>query len=316
MMITTTSKNISVEKLWERIAIRPPYFAIEGISLDPSGVLSAHVPVQHRMEQEDGPISAAEVGRHLAILGLCSIALQWKDPKKHYYLAQRAHLTRRGLVSELVNKASLLGLAWPIVINKRNATARTQLLAGNQTVLYDLTVRYAVVGARLFERMFSRYRLQDISLDAGDFNPYTRALPLKNVTISGRRLTALLQVESARQCIGHFPNYPAIPVAILMQALGRASARLIQEVHGFSDFSYMISDAEVRAENLAFAHEDVELVVDYLHGMDDIHVLSCTATTSSRQEVGQVELTVQQCSRNVRENVRRHFLSNAGVILS
>ncbi len=78
-MLTTATQHINVEALWERIAIRPPYFALYDLNLDPSGVLSAQVPVQHRMEQEIGCISAAEVGRHLAVLGLSSIALQWED---------------------------------------------------------------------------------------------------------------------------------------------------------------------------------------------------------------------------------------------
>ncbi|GJL66781.1 MAG: hypothetical protein NPIRA05_17520 [Nitrospirales bacterium] len=292
-MITTATQRIDVAKLLKRIGVRPPYFAIHDITFEPSGMLSACVPVQHYMEHEAGGISAAEAGRHLAILGLCSIALQRVEGTKHYYLAQRAHLTRHA-AADVESVDGFRGLAWPIAIEKHHAVARTQMFIDSQHVLYDVTVQYAVVGERVFERMFRQYRQRAMIVREGDANPYARTLPLRDVTITGKRLTAFLRVESSGQCPGHFPHYPAIPVAILMQALSQAAAQLIQAMFGYSNFSYVISDADIRAEALAFLHEKVELIVDYLHGMDDLHILRCSAMTDSQKEVGHVELTVEQ----------------------
>ncbi|MCA9471687.1 MAG: hypothetical protein MRJ96_12265 [Nitrospirales bacterium] len=308
----TAVEFVQLEKLWSRIAIRPPYFAFAQLMLDPSGVLSARVPVQHRFSLEAGAISAAEIGRHLAILGLCSVALQQGTDQKHYYLAQQAHLIRRGPIQTFLTSEHFFGKAWPLAIDHRTALARTQLWDEHQeTVLYDLTVRYATVGERLFERLFQGYRQQESGEPSRVFNPYTQSLPLKNVQIAGRRLTAVLGIESPQQCAGHFPFYPAIPVAILMQALAEAAGRLTQAQLGLPVFSYVVSDAEVCAKNLAFADEGIDLIAEYLHRMDHAHVLHCRANTQSGKDVGQLEVTLEHCLPF--EMAQQPALTNIGV---
>ena len=55
----------------DRIAVCPPYFALENLSLESDNTLAARTPVHQPMHTEAGSIAVAEIGRHLAILGSC-----------------------------------------------------------------------------------------------------------------------------------------------------------------------------------------------------------------------------------------------------
>ena len=290
-MAILTTKPIDSDILWSRIAIRPPYFALDDLGLESDGTVSARIPVQQPIGQEQGQIAAAEVGRHLAILGVCAIALRQEKSKRHYYLAQQAHLTRHGSRPPHDSHGVLWGAAKPEHIDRRTAKASTQLLIEGHKVLYDLTVQYVLVPERLFERLFESQRISIVKVEDG-YNPYTHTIPLVDVKISGTQLTGSLCVDSPDRCAGHFPEFPAIPVAILMQALCNASSILMQEILGWERIVYTVTEAEVRAQNLAFANELINIEVKHIRGDGDIHVLRCVARTNPNHEVGHMELTI------------------------
>ncbi|MGB0908974.1 MAG: hypothetical protein ACPGYT_01315 [Nitrospirales bacterium] len=291
-MAILTTKPIDSDILWSRIAIRPPYFALDDLGLESDGTVSARIPVQQPIGQEHGQIAAAEVGRHLAILGVCAIALQQEDSNRRYYLAQKAHLAKHTQGLPCLNHGVLLGSAKPEYIDRRTAKANTQLLLAGNEVLYDLTVEYALVPERLFARLFGNQRIPMMVRGEDGINPYSHSIPLVDVNISGTQLTGSLSVDSPDRCAGHFPEFPAIPVAILMQALCNASSILMQQILGVERLLYTVTEAQVRAANLAFADELISIEVEHIHRNGELHVLNCTARTKPDREVGYMELTI------------------------
>ena len=98
-------------------------------------------------------------------------------------------------------------------------------------------------------------------------------------------------------CTGHFPNFPALPVAVLMYILGKAAAKLLEEVTGTKDVLYGVVDAQIDAENLAFPDEKLYLVVQLKDGEtnDRQHSFRCRAVSEGkeRHKFGELALTVQ-----------------------
>ena len=84
-------KSIDNNYILERIGVQPPYYALNDLELDEeNGIMSAKVPVEQSSEMERSPITAAESGRHLAILGCCLMGVINTEGGKFYYLANSA----------------------------------------------------------------------------------------------------------------------------------------------------------------------------------------------------------------------------------
>ena len=81
--------------IFEMIAVRPPYCALEDPVLG-DGTVKATVRRSYPVKQEGGPIAAAEVGRHLAIAGAVAAATRNEKAGKHFYLARGARIERVG----------------------------------------------------------------------------------------------------------------------------------------------------------------------------------------------------------------------------
>ncbi len=61
---------LSPADIYERICVRAPYLALQDLEVaDPGGEVTARIPMQVEPRPEATPISMAEAGRHLAILG-------------------------------------------------------------------------------------------------------------------------------------------------------------------------------------------------------------------------------------------------------
>src|SRR5690606_13790459 len=72
-----------------RICVRPPYFALTDLAL--AGLdLHATALAESPAGLEVGPMPAAELGRHAAIVGLSLAACSQADDARRYYLARRA----------------------------------------------------------------------------------------------------------------------------------------------------------------------------------------------------------------------------------
>ena len=83
-------KPLTPEEIFARTPLRPPYFAFTEVAVTNGEEIIGRLTPEQPMEAEAGEIAAAEVGRHLAILGSVAASRLLEGP--HYLLATQAHL--------------------------------------------------------------------------------------------------------------------------------------------------------------------------------------------------------------------------------
>ena len=298
-------QELSRPELYARICVRDPYFALREVrSVGPDEV-TAEVPVEQDVGGEASPINAAEVGRHLAILGSCAASRVNPQQGQHYYLARRARLERLH-EGPLPRATGLLrGTARAEFKEKRTATAYTRLSSPEGQPLFSLEVDFNVLSAAAFLRLFQGAR-QEMRQEPrtgreprgtpADFaalrrNPHCQPPPLRDFVHDGECLKATLGPVSAELCKGHFALHPVLPVAVVMSGLSGLAGELLRRRVGNAAVRYLVARGEVRAESLAYAGERVTFSAHRHGGEGRDHHFSCEASVGERL-VGVMELTL------------------------
>lgn len=245
------AEHAGINKL---IEVTEPYFALTNIRFN-NNTIEADVPLEHTSHMEPFGMSIAEVGRHMAILG--SIALARINPvkKKHYYLATDAYLER------FHDKPGGAGI-YHGNIEVKEFTKRKGKVAGVITSplsgpLYSLTVEYKVLTLQLFERMFGHEKQP--TPPKPHFNPYRKDPSLYQVNLGLKSSTATLGSVRKENCIGHFDEYPAMPIARLGSAMAKISGLHLNHIRS-SDEEYCIRKAEIHAKSFIFAGNKIDLI--------------------------------------------------------
>ncbi|QYN17470.1 hypothetical protein [Amycolatopsis sp. DSM 110486] len=211
-----------------RICVRKPYYALRDLRIDEPGTATCELPVEQPVTGVVSPIGLGEAGRHMAILGLCAAASLAPDDARRYYLARRAEITWLHPKPAAAGGA-LTGRLTAALPTSRKATAAGLLRAGS-VALAAFSLSYDVLKAPVFERMFSHMHHPDTGTETGTetgSSPYARGLELTSVNIGAQSITATVTASPA-DCAGHFPGYPALPVAVLGTAMVDATSRLIE----------------------------------------------------------------------------------------
>ena len=143
-----------MKTLLNRIAVREPYFALKDLVLMGPGSITARTPREVIDHGEAQQMNAAEVGRHLAILGSLSCAQLQKSDDKHYYLAVEADLKREDYdaVMVMAEYESGIARAQGCLLDKRNSSAHCTLAFGDD--IWTLDVKYKVIPERIFEKIY------------------------------------------------------------------------------------------------------------------------------------------------------------------
>ncbi len=215
--VFSTQRPVDEQGLLSRICVSAPYFALRGLSYG-DGWFRASAVADLPLGPELGPMGSAELSRHSAIAGLCCAALAQDDDRRRFYLAQRAEYTSfpsaRSYGSQVAFAAQLRSL------NKRSASASIVATAEGEPLAL-LEVDYTILTAYAFERLFSnrqRPTTPQTEMDA--------RLPGVRTTGNNRAQLEVAAVPEAA-CAGHFENYPALPVALLVGQLGETVASLV-----------------------------------------------------------------------------------------
>ena len=242
-------------EIFERIDVLPPYFALTDIQLHRDGSITAVAPIEQPLGAENGPISAAEAGRHLAICG--SIAAAWANPKvaRFHYLATDAEIRRaKGKVPAEADQLALT--ATTSMIDKRTAHAMVIARTIDGAAVCSLSCYYSVVGYDIMRKMFAA---NCIETPPAASNPYVELLEPASVDIAGGHVEISLGTVSALNCAGHFEGLPAMPVAYLMSNVLAAASHLLRRNANDPDLRITVMEGSTRADGLAFAGEDVVL---------------------------------------------------------
>ena len=252
------------------------------------GVVSALVPASPPVAPERGAIEAAQVARHLAILGSCAAALSRDDDEPHHYLATKAHYARLSGGPDAVQGGILEAEAVASWIDRRNARALVKLITMEGQGLHLLDVHYSVLTPKMFTRLHPPVELVDNA--AADSVAGARTGDGEIVALDHEGIEVDGGIIPAEACAGHFPGYPAAPVAIVMGRLCRAaglalSARLDAEI------GYQIEEGHVVASRLARAGQRLALAASYERPVSGGHLLRGTATADG-EVVGEVSVTM------------------------
>ncbi|PWW82106.1 MULTISPECIES: hypothetical protein [Prosthecochloris] len=281
-----------VDAITVNIGVTAPYYALENLRVSDDGATAEFVAEQP-MDNEVGEIAAAEVGRHLAVLGACALA--WSNPKKekHYYVASSAVLKNVAKGGE-VGKGAFSGTAKILFFDKRYGTISATLMTTQGDPLYELETHYHIMSVPLFAKLF-HIKKQEFECNPSN-NPYKKQIPLNDVRYSDNTISARLGPLKPEECNGHFCSFPCIPVAILMHSLSRTAGKLLSKVIGEPGIRYTVVAAEVQAYNFAFAGEVVNMIVTYsgLEGGD--HVFACKAENNDGKLFGSMLLRLS-CSK-------------------
>lgn len=240
--------SVTQEALLKRICVRPPYFALRHAGLEQS-VFVAAAEAELPQGRALGPMRPGELSRHGAIAGLCAVALRQPDEQRRYYLATDATFT--GLPSSAPYGSPLVFRAAVSELDKRSARAFVTAYAHEERVA-TLDVGYTVLPVTLFERLHAARRQPTSS---GALEPLT----IRDVVWRGDTGVYRIPALPAAMCAGHFDNYPAAPVALLMDQLAQIAEQ-------FVDRPSRIALGHIKATRLCWAGDEVILSMTKLGG--------------------------------------------------
>ena len=292
-----------------RISVRPPYYDLRDLAAADDGTVRALVPVARPEHPETGLMAATQVARHLAILGSCAVALKSPDDDRRHYLATWAHFLRTANLAEddsdrskAVESANLLEAeasgSW---IDRRSARSLVKLYGPDGQLSHALDVHYTVMTPPMFTRLMPPVDLEamrDDSAEAGipqgtDDGSLAR-FDVRDATDGDGLIVDCGPVPIA-MCAGHFPDYPAAPVALVMGQLARAAGMAMNRHLGFGDLTYTIDEARVVANKLGRAGQRLTLRACYDRRVGGGHRLIGTAEADG-ETIGEMELTLSVSS--------------------
>lgn len=250
----------------DRISVRPPYYDLADVTEVGDGMVTAQVPMAPPPTPETGTVEAAQAARHLAILGSYAAALKRGDDARHHYLATRAHFSRVSSAPAVADeplRADAVG-SW---IDRRTARAMAKLSTAEGRALHLLDVKYTVLTPKMFDRL--NPPLNDHELMAA-----AKATEVGfDLASSPAGVTVDCGPIPLSVCAGHFPDYPAAPVAIVMGHLCRAAADAMAIHLDRRGHLYRIEEAHVVATRLGRAGQRLSLEASYQRPIGDSHEL-------------------------------------------
>src|SRR5690554_4988308 len=200
--VESSTASVVAPNLLQRVGVRPPYFALTNVEVAGLEVQATAVAESPGF-LELGPMPAAELGRHAAIVGLATAAAQQGDDRRRYYLARRAEC--RYVANDAPYGTPVRFRGRILELDKRSARAAIDATA-NGAPLASFEVDYTVLTDSAFERLFRTRGKPTPSAPS----PYGSLL---TTTWHGTTDMAEQVVESlpVGACVGHFDGYPALP---------------------------------------------------------------------------------------------------------
>ena len=210
---STLAGHVDIPDLLRRICVRPPYFALSSLRFN-DGILSATAVAERAASLEVGPMQACDISRHAAICGLSAVALGMEDDDRRFYLAQDATYT--GFENTAPYGSVVSFEAAVVEQNKRQATAEITVTADGR-LLAQLSVTYTLMNEGSFRRLFRSKHVPTFSGLHFDRMPDP---PVGVFSTEANKTTLMLERVPVEACAGHFEQFPAMPVAVLMGQLG------------------------------------------------------------------------------------------------
>ncbi|GAB7524559.1 hypothetical protein PBS_35460 [Paraburkholderia sp. 2C] len=217
---------LDIAEICKRVAVHRPYFAFSELNANlrdktTIGIFNAEQVTGFEL----GPISSAELGRHLAILGSCAAAVDGPD-EMTYYLASKGRLKLLPYTDEAQKNQS--GVAIAAVVNRNRRVMTAEVLGYCGPLAAHLWCEYQVLSREVFARVFSGHYMGSIARP--DKSPYSAPIPFDVLSASTDRIVVHTSEIGPENFSGHFDNYPSWPVAILADTFGRVRSALLHNI--------------------------------------------------------------------------------------
>ncbi|SEJ74360.1 hypothetical protein SAMN05216327_11810 [Dyadobacter sp. SG02] len=289
--------SLSRDEIFELIDVLPPYYALKDVAVSPGNFAVARIRTEQPLGHEVFPISTSEASRHMAILGSVCCAVANPVKQKHYYLANTGTFTR-GTEDTFWIGNELIVMAECLSFGKRGACVRACLLNHQHQLICGIDVSYHVIHHSLFERIYTCGNAGTPSGDFGRDNPYTTKNPLADVSISDTGASAWLREITSKNCQGHFPKFPTLPVAILVASVFDLIIMYIHHLTGDRALKVLVRESTLLAENLAFSGETVELHARLQESSGNRFKVQCVAQTTDGKNIGDVIAIIETVRNN------------------
>ena len=248
------------EYFLERICVQRPYFALENVRRDGEWLEAIARPTAPG-EREDGPISVAEAARHATILASCAARVHSKAGGRIYFPVKSADLTDCD-GSEVLPLVEVELRARCLSFDAKGSLAkcRAEVWSGSGQLLFGFDVELHVIAEDEFRALF--HHAQMPTFEASGEDPYRKWQPLPAVHHISQGARVQLGAVLPSQCLGHFVEYPAYPVSMMVRDALSLVAELIQNAQ--SAGAYARDDLRVRvvggrAQTFCFAFVGQEL---------------------------------------------------------
>ena len=182
----------------------------------------------------------AEVSRHGAIAGLSVAALQHPVAQRHFYLAKEALFRQEVNVAPYGTPVNFE--ATVLKVDRRHATSFVKASCAG-TPYATLDISYTLLSEGTFGRLFAAHRR-----DTPGVEPVW-SLQDGTTQVYGQRAERRAPIGVAN-CQGHFPNYPALPLAVIINELVELGGALLGG-------PYRGVEARVVADDFCWAGSDV-----------------------------------------------------------
>lgn len=245
---------LDISTICERIAVQAPYFAFTELRGLRNQVVHGTFAPEQPLGFENGPVGAAEVGRHLAILGSCA-AVAWQPASQVYYLATKARYSRLRDVDNGESGAMLHASAEVLKHDKRSMSA--QAIISAEKPFAHLYCEYQALSESVFSRLFKDYHIPSLSPEGSPLSansPYRDSIPLEFDFVDDRSILAYSPPLAPARCAGHFLNYPAWPVAIIGHTASQTIGRLLHHIVG-KEIHYTVLKCDLCAHQLVSSSE-------------------------------------------------------------
>lgn len=293
-------RTLSKDEIFCLIDVHEPYYALKDVTVSANNHFAVcRIESEQPLGKEVSPVAASEASRHMAILGSLCCAMANPVKQKHYYLANRGTYTRASNDAYWTG-SELIVTAECISFDKRKATVRACLLNHQYELICGIDVTYHVIHHTVFERLYINGYQQTPDFELK--NPYRIKSRLLDVQFSDLHATASLGEIRPENCLGHFPSFPAMPVAILLSALLDLATIYIHHAKGDSTLNVLVKEFALLADNLAFSGETVTLYVSQEACSDNRFKLRCLAKSTNGKSVGDITAIIE-CIQNAHERL-------------
>ncbi|SEP23458.1 hypothetical protein [Nitrosovibrio sp. Nv6] len=277
-------QKMDISTVCEHIAVQKPYFAFNELEKQGAASVRGTFVAEQHVGYERGPLTLAEAGRHLAILGSCAAMLKHSG-QRTYYLATKGHLRMLPGAQNRRKTGIFKAVAEVISEDRRSLIAEAVVMNGEPIAF--LHCEYKALPESVFSRLFKHYQTDPVAAD--DSSPYKEPIALEFESPMGLSLIAHSRPLSVDRFAGHFPEYPTWPVAIMAEAASQVRSKLLHHILN-DEVDYTVIKLDIDALHLVAASEPLTFQVECVfashalsHYVFSTRILRGTTVTATLQ---------------------------------